>query len=339
MVKNLPENQFAISKTSTVRDRLLEWSQQALARYGTACRWVVQVGDISNMYDELDPAGAIEALKQSIKQLPDWLGKRKVACQTVSMNRRRGAAKWGRATSDYKIEITMEELVAIATYDSTHTYYKYMGKINRRLFGVPMGGLLSAHEAVLTCSYSEQGTHAQRPTDLIGGVQRYMDDVLFIMAYSTDEEKAKVMAYKEVVCNGYPSPLELVMEPESTKTRFLELEISTEGNRLESRLVNKLVESILGGGEVIPRLPSYDSGTPIGVRQALVTGFIHRVLQGSSGPAQVLQALVEFRVELAYSGWPTGILLRTISWMVHSKVETMRKEDLMTLEWALQWVW
>ena len=55
-----------MDKTATVLERLRGWQQMATDRYGSQFRWVMLVGDISAMYDEIDPLVACDALRQAI---------------------------------------------------------------------------------------------------------------------------------------------------------------------------------------------------------------------------------------------------------------------------------
>ena len=57
VVKSLPPEQFAISSASAVLTLLDTRMEAAVARYGRGnFRWVAMVGDLSAMYDEIDPA-------------------------------------------------------------------------------------------------------------------------------------------------------------------------------------------------------------------------------------------------------------------------------------------
>ena len=64
----------------------------------------------------------------------------------------------------------------MARFDCENTLYKFQGKVNRRKFGVPMGGFMSPGLAVIALSMVE--TKMEPGPDLIDGMVRYMDDVL-----------------------------------------------------------------------------------------------------------------------------------------------------------------
>ena len=71
--------QFDISSASAVLTPLINtWMEAAVARYGQSnFRWVAIAGDLSAMYDEIDPALACETAQGEIGNLPRWTGGRR----------------------------------------------------------------------------------------------------------------------------------------------------------------------------------------------------------------------------------------------------------------------
>ena len=70
-VQSLPPEQFAISSAKSVLTLVDMWMGAAVARYGQGnFRWVAMVGDLSVMYDEIDPALACEMAQEAIGNLP-----------------------------------------------------------------------------------------------------------------------------------------------------------------------------------------------------------------------------------------------------------------------------
>ena len=63
----------------------------------------------------------------------------------------------------------------MARFDCNNTLYKFCGRVNRRKFGMPMGGFMSPGLSVTALLMVE--TKMDR-SDLIGEMVRYMDDVL-----------------------------------------------------------------------------------------------------------------------------------------------------------------
>ena len=174
LVSVLPKGQFHVSNTKTVLDSIKQWVQMAADRYGSSFRWIKMIGDISAMYDECDPELAIVAAHTAVDSASEWAGKRGVKCCNVSYGGRDG--KWGKPNTDHRIVIVFELLLQLIEFDCRHTYYKFRGKVNRRKFGLPMGGFMSPFLAILMCSMAELAM-GPGPEDMIGGCFRYMDDV------------------------------------------------------------------------------------------------------------------------------------------------------------------
>ena len=53
-----------------VRDQIASWEMAASQKYGDTHEWTVWVGDISNMYDELDPGAAVDAVDRLLAIMP-----------------------------------------------------------------------------------------------------------------------------------------------------------------------------------------------------------------------------------------------------------------------------
>ena len=209
----------------------------------------------------------------------------------------------GKATSKERVTVSMEELMAMFTYDCFHTYYSFRGGVNRRRFGVPMGGFMSPHAAVITCSDREMEVMEEKPDDLIGGCDRYMDDVVGVMAVSTEEEEARARRWFDRVKKCYPAPLVLNVEPESETTRFLEMVVVTRGPHITCNLHSNYMEAVKSRSLFIPRLPQPGGGTRRQDVDGIVIGFLHRALHGSSDIRGFITAITSFMSELVWSGW------------------------------------
>ena len=48
--------------------------------------------------------------------------------------------QWGKSNRDSRLNADLEQLMQMAMFDCEDTLYKFRGKVNRRRFGVPMGG-------------------------------------------------------------------------------------------------------------------------------------------------------------------------------------------------------
>ena len=82
----------------------------ATDRYGSQFRWIMLVGDISAMYDEIDILVACDALRQAIHAVCDWSGKRKARCKGANMSYNGGDVKWGKPNRDKRLYVDFEVL-------------------------------------------------------------------------------------------------------------------------------------------------------------------------------------------------------------------------------------
>ena len=60
VVQSLPPEQFTVTNTAAVLDKLECIQEGAVARYGCVFRWKPAVGDLSAIYDEIDPGLACD---------------------------------------------------------------------------------------------------------------------------------------------------------------------------------------------------------------------------------------------------------------------------------------
>ena len=104
------------------------------------------IGDLSAMYDEIDPALACDMAQEAISNLPRWTGSRRR--DFVNMPYAGGHVQWGKANRDSRLTVDLKQLIQMASLDCENTVYKFRGKVNRRKFGVPMGGFMSPGLAV-----------------------------------------------------------------------------------------------------------------------------------------------------------------------------------------------
>jgi hypothetical protein len=92
----------------------------------------------------------------------------------------------------------------MARFDCENTVYKFRGRVNRRKFGVPIGGFMSPGLAVIALSMVE--TKMEPGPECGGGMFRYMEDVLGLYAVHTGTEEEQVNKYFERVAVSYPPP-------------------------------------------------------------------------------------------------------------------------------------
>ena len=307
VVKLLPSaEQFTISSAAEVPNRLNMWRAAARERWGSDFKWITMVGDISNMYDEMDPDMAVSAMRSALLKAPEW-AKRRVL-DRVNMSRGGSDVRAGAAMTDYRVTMEFDSLLEMCAYDCYHCYYYFRGKVNRRKFGVPMGGFMSPAMAIIMCAMVETQMLVTAPNDMVGGVMRYMDDVLGIVAVSNAAEETEIRAWFAEVASGYPKPLILNVEPEADRLRFLELEVLVADCDIYCGIFNTQADALRSGKLALQRVPDALSGSLGPVKKALVIGFIHRAIDGASDDLMILRALLEYRGELLRAGWSTSWL-------------------------------
>ena len=105
--------------------------EAAVAKYGRGkFRWVTMIGDLSAMYDEIDPALACDMGQEAIGNLPRWTGGRR--CDFVNMTCAGGQVQWGKTNSDSRLTVDLEQLMQIARFDCENTVYTFREKVHRR---------------------------------------------------------------------------------------------------------------------------------------------------------------------------------------------------------------
>ena len=88
----------SVTNTVAVLDKLELIQEGAVAHYGPGgIRWLSTVGDLSAMYDEVDPAlhVACDKAEEAISHLPEWTGKR--SALWLNMSYHGGLVRWGNA--------------------------------------------------------------------------------------------------------------------------------------------------------------------------------------------------------------------------------------------------
>ena len=75
-----------------------------------------------------------------------------------------GQVQWGNANRDDGLTVDLEQLMQMARFDCEITVYTFRGRVNRRKFGVPMGGFMSPGLAVIALSMVELASCNQHGT-------------------------------------------------------------------------------------------------------------------------------------------------------------------------------
>ena len=102
VVQSLLPEQFVVTNTVAVLDKVV----YVHCRTGRCCcslwtwwfRWMSTVGDLSAMYDKIDPALACDKAEQAISHLLEWTGRK--SASWLNMSHRGGRIEWGKASRD-----------------------------------------------------------------------------------------------------------------------------------------------------------------------------------------------------------------------------------------------
>ena len=115
------------------------------------------------------------------------------------------------------------------------------------------------------------------------------------------------------------------MEPEADRLRFLELEVLVADCEIYCGIFNTQADALRNGKLALQRVPDALSGSLGPVKRALITGFVHRAIDGASDDMMLLRALLEYQGELRRAGWNTA-WLSTSLWTVAAG-EKIKSED------------
>ena len=154
--------------------------------------------------------------------------------------------------------------------------------------------------------------------DLIGGMLRYMDDVVDLYAVCIRSEEEQVKNDFERVATSYPLPLVLNVEAKFNTLRFRDPVITINADRLSCRLWNSVARSTGSGDNVRTRLPMLTGGTNKVGGLAWVVGAIHRIIQGCYGDDVIVLSILALKLDV--SGWWTGLVGTAIAEVEQSTV-------------------
>ena len=156
VVQSLPSGQFTVVDTKTVLEKLLCLHEDAVHRYGPGgfC-WVCSVGDLSAMYDEVDPSLACDKAETAISHRLEWTCRRLCKWLNMSYNGCHDIVAWGKANREHHADVNSTQLIQMCRFDCENTLYKFWGQINHRKFGVPMGGYMPPGLDILCCAMVE----------------------------------------------------------------------------------------------------------------------------------------------------------------------------------------
>ena len=146
--------QFVISRPSEFKARLAQWNTDARTKFGTGYKWLCFVGDVANMYDELNHSEVNSATAWAMDKAAEWTGVR--GCRSTGITISSTDIKIGvNYNSEEGTFIPFPLLQRICEFDNSNCVLAFKGFLYRRLLGCPMGGFLSPHKANLTLAKRE----------------------------------------------------------------------------------------------------------------------------------------------------------------------------------------
>ena len=128
------------------------------------------LGDLSAVYGKIDPILACDKAEDAISHLPEWTGRR--SASWLNMSHRGGLVELRKASRDCQVNVDFAGRIQMCTFGCANTLYKFCRKVDRRRFGVPMGGYMSPTLAILCCVMIEYDV--EHLSERVGFVVRYI---------------------------------------------------------------------------------------------------------------------------------------------------------------------
>ena len=99
------------------------------------------MGDLSAMYDAVDPNLARDKAEIAISRLSEWTGHGRMPCKWLNMAYNGSHVAWGKAIREHRVDVDFTRRIQMCRFDCENTLYEFCGQINRCKFGVPMGAI------------------------------------------------------------------------------------------------------------------------------------------------------------------------------------------------------
>ena len=131
-----------------------------------------------------------------------------------------------------RIELDTNQTLSACAFHIRNSLLSIDGVLWKRLLGAPMGGFLSAFYAMLNLTYVEHKCVMPMFTrmGILGGVKRYVDDIIVALLCRNPEEVAAATAFVHELNKPtvYPPPLCL----NQGNQEFLEANVTVSGKQL-----------------------------------------------------------------------------------------------------------
>ena len=338
----IPRNRCAIvSNTAQVVLSISEGVEKATSKYKqTPFRWMLEVGDVANMYDELDHQSVDMAMDWLLDNAGTWLHRRARKTMGFSVTPW-GFVTEGRSEGDNKeVYIDLQMIRSIGRLDNKYCQLIDRGEVFSKKLGCPMGGFLSPRKANTTLAQSEWDIfELAEGLGLVMVLVRYMDDVMCAIAYASQEEKTLAQCIFTLLKGTYPYPLDLQWEPRSNRQAFLEMEVLTVGSRLWCRYKAKVKKAIESGDRSFARVPSGLDGHSTLDRYRYFRNTIIRICSCCTNPWDVYQSVVFVAMEMLMARWSKSEVCATIQSVAsQSRTKEMESYALLQAKAMVGWI-
>lgn len=365
--QNLPDEirHLALFKVGDCAKKLEEIQERFNKKCkGSHWKFKAQIGDVQNMYTDLDHATIKAAVKWAIDLIKEkYKGRNKL--NFVVKKEGRGNVRVGKNYNpDEYVTIPADILLELVEYDLDNCYFQVgTDTILQQTTGASIGGVLSTPMAILTCCYFEyqamksfenetlwmkQADDMIQGDELIAGV-RYTDDAYLIAAYRDDvppghrysEASADARLHRLMNCYHINMKFKKVDHIDGY-AHFLESKIAiwqpieNNGMRFDIKHNNKNWQSIKEEGKQrFMKYQTYSSYSAQKVKRGVITGTLCRIQSNCNTVENITEATTEMATELLVLGYPKRMVMDTIREMqnknaiwkrIHQKVQKKLKK-------------
>ena len=336
----IPRSQCAIvSNTAQVVRALSEGVDRATAKYQHSnFKWVLAVGDVANMYDELDHESVNSAMSWLMDGARSWLHRRTRGDTGFSVT------PWGKVTEgrsqgdNREVYFDSQTILDICQEDNEYCCLIDRGEVIKKKLGCPMGGLLSPRKANTTLARSEWAIFdLARCLGLVMILVRYMDDVLCAIAYESENERGLAECILVLLRGSYPYPLDLQWEKRSSSYPYLEMEVLTAGHRIWGRFLSKAGVAAQAKDTSFVRVPNGWDGHKTLDRFRYFRNTLIRICDCCTCPMDVYHSAVFVAIELLANKWSKCEVCTTLAVVANQRLNEQEGQAIMTARMVVEW--
>ena len=322
---------FNIEKPSNLKKLVQEMNMRIRDKHDGSAEIRLFMGDIKQMYTELD--------HDELKQAVEWIIAlfHKVCGNDMTLKIRRRFRKTDKQMNvlngnnwttkkDYMIWNT-DTLKRIISFDIDNTFFKVGTQIYKQIKGIPMGSNISPALAYLICEFYERRIPTEIPDyrrSCIFGA-RYMDDLFLATICDThDKTLHQLLAedLKKITNTQHERAIyhkDLTIKPEMTTNgaECLGALIYVRGNRVHIRYLNKNEQSLLRRwrhpSQKVLRFQHRHSFSPTYQKKGMIIGELTRIISLSSNDRDILKQTELLAMELRLLDYPRAFVIKAIN--------------------------